>query len=560
MSCEIICPYCFHKMKDSEVLFRSEKVNKGDYDLLPDEYDDIDDFIARYNGPDKEVVLTGYRDWAFFAEGEDEVYEKFWSEFNGTTEFNPADEQLKVTAYLRKVINPALPEHQKYLEPQGSNGYFIRDNGMVTQIKLSSGEICNRRVCCRCHNPLPDGYGTNPVKFITVIGITGAGKTVYLSQLLQRMADYVVKAGLSSSARNSGVQIFLESNTIAASRPLPGSTPYRRFQQPLFYEMSWDAKEHGRVVETFVLYDVAGEVFTHSELVDKFAPFVSHADGVIVLIDPMQLNAVSGVTNQGKSLSQPATVLDAIHNALFPGDANAKCTVPFAICLSKADKQQVQDVLSDKLRDLLREEVHGTKDASGFNLPLFNAVEYSPIFNELYKFLQNSDMALAQKMQTNYASYAYFAFTALGCPVGEFKKIQISEYEKMKRQSRESEQQPPPQYIPVKDDTYPDSIFERKRDTGELLVYHCPVGPVLPKRVEEPLLWLFHKLGYIGVNAPIDDPTRPKFQCPICGRFNTRELPEDQRKIVTGWGPFKKVRYVDWECLYPDCGHRWEQV
>ena len=43
MSCEITCPYCFRKMRDDEVLFRSEKVNYGECDLLPDEYDDIED-------------------------------------------------------------------------------------------------------------------------------------------------------------------------------------------------------------------------------------------------------------------------------------------------------------------------------------------------------------------------------------------------------------------------------------------------------------------------------------------------------------------------------------
>ena len=75
MSCEITCPYCFRKMRDDEVLFRSEKVNYGECDLLPDEYDDIEDFKARYNGPDKETILSDYRDWDFFAEGDDPVYE-----------------------------------------------------------------------------------------------------------------------------------------------------------------------------------------------------------------------------------------------------------------------------------------------------------------------------------------------------------------------------------------------------------------------------------------------------------------------------------------------------
>lgn len=515
MSFEITCPYCFRKMMDNEVMFRSEKVNQGEPDFLPDDYDDIDDFRARYRGSNKDEMLAKCDDWAFFAETADPAYEAFWSNFNGTTEYNPADDVLRVKAYLRRVIDPANPSHQKYLLKQPDGGYFIYDEqGMVTQIELTTGEKCNRRVCCHCHNPLPDNYGKNTVKFATIIGITGAGKTVYLSQLLRKMRTYAVKVGLSAIVNNTGVRTFLENNVIAANEPLPGSTPATRFQQPLFYEMVRDAKEHGRVTETFVLYDVAGEVFKESSLVTKFAPFVEHADGVVVLIDPMQFEVVSGVMNKGAALDEPTTVLNAIHNIVSHGNANEKCTIPFAVCISKADTQVVQRVLSEDLRRMLLDDVHGIKDSSGFNLPLFNASEYNPILNELYDFIQSNELVLAQQMQTNYASYAYFAFTALGCDVGE--------------------------------GTSPN---------GDK--YQYPVGPVLPKRVEEPLLWLFHKLGYIGVNVPIDDPTRPKIPCPKCGSLDTEDLPEDQRLLVTGWGPFKKKQYVNRRCV---CGHCWEHV
>ena len=55
-------------MLDSEVLFRSERVNQWEPDILPDEYDDMEDFQARYRGQDKEEVLRKYYDWEFFSE------------------------------------------------------------------------------------------------------------------------------------------------------------------------------------------------------------------------------------------------------------------------------------------------------------------------------------------------------------------------------------------------------------------------------------------------------------------------------------------------------------
>lgn len=512
MGFEITCPYCFRKMMDTEVMFRSEKVNQGESDILPDDYDDLDDFNARYRGSDKEIILNKYRDWAFFAETEDPAYEAFWANFNGTTEYNPADDILRIKAYRRRVIDPADPSHQKYLKSQASGDYFIYDpHGMAAQIELRTGEICNRRVCRHCHNPLPDNYGKTPVKFATVVGITGAGKTVYLSQLLNRMRTYAVKAGLNAIVKHPSVVTFLENNAVKANAALPGSTPAIRFQQPLFYEMVRDAKEFGRITETFVMYDVAGEVFKDSALVTKFAPFVEHADGVIVLIDPLQFGVISGVMSSEASLDEPTTVLEAIHDIVCHGKQNEKISIPFAICISKADTEPVQRVLSEDLRRMLLDDVRGIKDPSGFNLPLFNAADYNPILNELYQFIQNNELVLAQQMQTNYSAYAYFAFTALGC-----------------------------------------DVQEGTRPNGEKFQY--PVGPVLPKRAEEPLLWLFHKLGYIGVNAPIDDPTKPKIPCPQCGRNDTDELPEDQRIMTTGWGPFKKKYYVNRRC---SCGYCW---
>ena len=151
----------------------------------------------------------------------------FWRRFNGTTEYNPSDVVLGVKAYYRKVISPKNPEHQKYLKIQPDGTYFIRDNlGMVSQIELFTGEKCNRRVCRYCHNPLLTNYGKSPVKFITVIGITGAGKTIYLSQILKKMEAYITKGGLSATFKNTGVLNFIENNGVAVNKALPGSTLY----------------------------------------------------------------------------------------------------------------------------------------------------------------------------------------------------------------------------------------------------------------------------------------------------------------------------------------------
>lgn len=515
MSYEITCPYCFRKMTDDQVLFRSERVERGESDILPEDYEDLEDFKARYKGSDKEKILTELREWEFFLERDDPVYEGFWKDYTATTEDNPADRELGVRAYRRPIIDPKNAKHQRYLKPQGED-YFIRDSqGMVIQIELADGDLCNRRVCPHCHNPFPDNYGKNKVKFAAIIGITGAGKTIYLSQLLSGMTNYAAKAGLSAMVSNTSARGFVEKNRVLPNFPLPGSTPTASFQQPLFYDLVRDTEGEGHVTETCVLYDVAGEVFTSQDLIQRFAPFIEHADGIIMLIDPMQLKSFNRAAVDGDILDEPTMVLQTIQNIVSHGVGTEKCKTPFAVCISKTDLPVVQDVLGRDMGYFLRSEVHGVKSGRFF-APVFNAVEYNSIARGLDDFLMKSeDFPLCQVMETNYDTYNFFAFSALNCPVEE----------------RESE------------------------NGGMSFV--APVGPVLPVRIEEPLLWLFYKFGYIQPNAPVFRDTK----CPICNSIYVHELPEDDRldEVQGGlFGMFRKTVSVDHVC--EECGSRWLQL
>ena len=510
MNFEIICPYCFRHMGDHEVLFRSEKVHTGECDILPEQYDDVQDFQANYQGPDKENLLRRYRDWTFFQAGPDPEYERFWQAFNGTTEYDLADAHLGVKAYHRRVIDPQDPAHQRYLRPQERGDFLIRDRqGMAVQIELTTGERCGRRVCRFCHNPLPANYGKTPVKFLTVIGIVGAGKTVYLSQLFKNMGRYAREAGLSAMVTGPSVLNFLEANPVAVGKPLPGATPEQRLQQPLFYELAQNAGGSRKRTETLVMYDVAGEVFRSEQLVARFAPFVEHADGVLLLIDPMQFEVVSSVRTDEPEREDPSRVLAVIHQIVSHGDTERKCATPFAVCISKADK--MMDLFSDSLRGLLLRDLGGVQGPDGFAEPVFDAKSYNPVLKELTAFVRAHNMDLAHLLRTHYTHYAYFAFTALGC-----------------------------------------GVQERRRADGSL--EYQPVGPVLPKRIEEPLLWLFHMLGYIPANERVGP-----VLCPLCG-WESRELPEEERVHVLKkgfWGLGRVEEYRNRECLHPACRHRW---
>lgn len=500
------CPYCFKEIFDDQVLFRSEKVDLRNKDeLLPDPYDDFEDFEETYQKADREEYLKKYREWERFHPKEDPVYEAFWEKYQGTTEYDPADDVMGVKSYYRRIVDP-YESPGPYLKKQDDGTYVFRDvDGMVSGIEFLSGEISKRRVCPHCHNPLPEGYGKNPIRFVTVVGLVGAGKTVFLAQLLKNMEKYCATAGLSAIANSPSIRNFLKDNIIAEEVPLPGPTPHEQFQQPLFFEIV-RTEGGGRVPETLVLYDVAGEVFSMGT-VENFAPFVKHADGVIVLIDPVQFPIVEEISGSSKK-EEPITALRAIHKIVSQGAQNEKCKIPFAICVSKADRDVTKQILGLEIMELLQDGVQGIPDGNGYNRPLFNVDCYRPLEKKLRTFFQRADPALAIYLHNNYTFYSFFALSSLG---------------------QEGE--------------------NRKGENGE--EYVVPVGNVAAKRIEEPLLWLFYKFGYIGRSGLLEG----DIECPKCHSACNHELPEGTKaEIKKGFFKTNEIE-VNREC--DECGHRW---
>ncbi len=495
---EIICPYCFEKFTDDKVHFRSEKFYKDVNEVLPEGFDNVEEFTNVYNGFDKKDILEKIEKAEFFKESEDEKYEKFWEDFNGTTEEDASDEYFGIKSYHRKVIDPENKDDQKFLWKDENAKFLIKDNdGMVSKIKLRDGEICDRRVCPHCHNPLPTEYGKTDVKFVTIIGISGAGKTVYISQLLKRMSQYAAKVGLTAMVNTPSVKAFLEKNEVTANKPLPSSTETKRLQQPLFYEIISSTGGNSRKTDTLVLYDVAGEVFNDERFVEKIAPFIKHSDGLITLIDPNQFENIAQLNGENQ-LVNPTKVFEAIHNVVSQR-AGDKCKKPVAVCLSKVDSEAVQQSLNSDLQDILLNELEGVRDEKGLCRPVFNASQYNKLGEELSRFITSNQQDLALVMNNNYVSFAYFAFTSLGCLV-------------------------------------------QKTDDGMI-----PVGPILPKRIEEPLLWLTYRFGYIDSTEPVYESDRIDVLCPKC---DSSKCVKKLSEVKEGKHFFKKVMC---DCYCKNC-------
>lgn len=488
---KIFCPYCHGRdlpncvFSHKDVHFRMETFFEEEEDLN-DEGKTLDQIKRMPEGPVKarlqEQVGMNYP----FLCGQDEIYDDFWATFGGTTEVAYGNDKKTLgTIHPSQlpILNPSDPEHRLVLKRRVNSGtdcredYFIYDgDGMVIGVEDIHGKQTFRRLCPACHNPLPTGYGKHETKFISVIGITQSGKTVYLSQLLKYMFKYVSFVKMTSYYTSDHENSFVDSNPVKYGYALPRPTKAEMFTQPLYYDLVQNMGNGQLKTNTVVLYDIAGENCARAQDMEKFGRFVTKSDGIILLLTPGQLGL--GVLNDedsDKHTRELNTVLNAIHGAFREHESNKMLDIPVAVCVSK----------SDKIRDILPLECQGdiapVRDArSGERVKKFNATAYNPLEKELVQQMREGVAAsVHEALCQGYEHFNYFAFSSIGCGV----------------------------------------------ENRDGLDY--PVDNPVPVRIAEPLLWLFYKFGYIGSDVPIRLPKH-------------RQMPDTVPETVKGVLPFLK--------------------
>lgn len=460
---EITCPYCFEKFSHRKVHFRME--TQFDESELNDEGMTKSEVYRLPDGVRKQKLLKQMEIREPFIRKDDRKYTNWWETYGSTSEKSLGlDKKWIGGVHQLPILDPNSASDQKVLKknPLGKsdeNDYFIYDgDGLVSGVEDIFGKRTMRRVCPHCHNPLPRQYGKNPVKFISVIGVTTAGKTVYISQLLNKINEYAAYLNQSANFTSDHETNFIEDNRVEMNVALPNSTVAGTFSQPMFYDFV-TKKDDRLITNTIVIYDIAGEDCQDAQRMAKYGDFINYSDGIILLVDPGQLKW-SGLDM--KIRTEPETVLQTIYAAtLEPGkELSAK---PVAVCVSKSDT--FEELIPAGKTDIVsvKDQIMGT------NIPVFNASDYNPLEEQLRNAM-NPKLATALENQFKY--YNYFAFSAIGGPVRE-------EVEKNEKNE--------PIYT---------------EDGREKMVSY-PVLPPVPRRIAEPLFWLFYRFGFIKSDVPI---------------------------------------------------------
>ena len=438
----IMCPYCFEQFSHSSVWFRMETVFESEEECDPHNLGRTKEEIELLG---EKEVLEKFEQNSCFLSGESEKYQNFWSKFSGgsgekaTT--NKAGREIEISPQKR----PVLPVNSPLIKATKTS-----EEGILYLARDIFGAETTRRVCPECHNPLPAKYGANPVKLVSVIGITASGKTVYLSQLCRYFSEYCSEVGITSTPTSKAAMEFRDANPIKMGERLPEGTLAGGLSQPLCFDLSI-RKADNIVTNTIVFYDISGENCVDEKQMEKFGCFVKHSSAIILLLDPNQ-------QFDGNHENSPENVMNAIYNH-FQEKTHIK-RLPICVTISKGDMVAGQ-VIQNNI-----EGVAGLKNQQGQSMPFFNANDYAVIQKQVKEFIQNHEHRLRTCLSNFFDAYNYFLVSALGT-----------------------------------------SVTEAADENNE--VFMTPAAPPFPKRIEEPLYWLFYRFGYIGCKGNIPPPEDP---------------------------------------------------
>jgi hypothetical protein len=270
----------------------------------------------------------------------------------------------------------------------------------------SCSETSRKRICQTCHSELPDTLGDYKDLIFAVIGAKEAGKSHYIGVLI----DQIIKQLSGSFNWN------LE--------PLNDATIRRYrddFYKPIFDQhipitatksaradfKNWWGQERVSNLVTLVFFDTAGEDLDAEDLMRTENKYIYNATGIILLLDPLQLDAVRDKLPKGVPLPQKNTesqdILTRVARLIRSAKglkATAAINIPIAVTFSKMD---ALDPASNFKAD--------SKHQGHFNLAEFNSVN-----TEMETLVREwSGEGLLAQLKHNFKRYAFFGVSALGC-------------------------------------------------------------------------------------------------------------------------------------------------
>jgi hypothetical protein len=281
------------------------------------------------------------------------------------------------------------------------------------------------RLCPNCHQELPHTIGEFRNLIISVIGAKNAGKSCYLPVLIETLRrsvgpdlNFTIQTLNDDTAgrynRDYRERLMVQKKMLEATRSGLSNADVRL---PLLFRLSFHDERPGgqRTVTnlvTLAFFDTAGEDMNSQDTMAHVNKYIYRSDGIILLLDPLQLNSVRDRLKSDPKISLPdrdietsdiITRLDHLIHAGQNLSAKEQIKIPLAVTLSKFD---AVGSLVDSQLNVARNSGH----VVGFDAADFDAVDA-----EVQSLVDDWDgQYLLEQVKSGFSRYGFFAMTALG--------------------------------------------------------------------------------------------------------------------------------------------------
>jgi len=328
----------------------------------------------------------------------------------------------------------ALAKYQRLVTAPKLNRVFTPDSMFWSSLKLSvigkfgKMPLCQcgertKKVCSFCHNDLPHGFGEIKTKTIALIGAKEAGKSHYIAVLIHELAGDNVGGKFNAALQalddrtTERYRDVFEKPVYKAKEVIKGTISARaQINYPLIYKFSL-YKSGGlpfkrQTASSMVFFDTAGEDLDKIDIMSTDVKYLSNSDGIIFLLDPLQMSAVRGQVPASVKLPEENTEPEEIIGRAIQlirqsrgMNQTQKIKTPVAVTFSKIDA--VRSLFDPS------SPVHQASDHDGH----FNITDAEMMSENIKAHLAKWEGGqLDRLLQHNFQTYSYFGISALGKP------------------------------------------------------------------------------------------------------------------------------------------------
>lgn len=285
-------------------------------------------------------------------------------------------------------------------------------------------QVTRRRLCPHCHMELPHTTGRLRNVIFAVIGAKEAGKSHYIAVLVDRLRKQVGPAlgmlleplddATIRRYREDFYRPLYEAKTVI--RGTVSALADRRVQAPLVFSLTFSGTGlfgRRRITHavTLVFFDTAGEDLAALDTMATVNKYIVRSDGVILLLDPLQLPRVRDQLDRSTPLptvnTETAEIITRTSQLITTGRRlapDAMLTTPLAVAFSKFDA--VEPLVDAQLQ----------LNASSRHDGGFDAADFDAVNAEMQALLaQWESDEIQHQVRTRYRRFGFFGLTALGC-------------------------------------------------------------------------------------------------------------------------------------------------